>query len=319
MKFIVLGTSDFTLACTRALIKCNVTVSALISLPEEGRPLNSADIASFAKKSNVNYMEFNDINSAESLKYIYEKSPDYIFSSWPKLINNDVLAIPKYFVIGTHPTELPRNRGRHPLHWIIDLGIMKTSLSFFVMDKGVDSGDILLQLPILIDEQDSIVDINAKVIRSAEYGVQKLIPSLSDIDASSVQKQDHKSASYWRKRSPFDVVIDFRMPAKNILRTIRSYIPPYPSAKIVFCSCIIKIIDGNIIQKSVSQYSLEQMEPGKILSKDQCSLTVKSGDDIIHLISDGPLPHEILDAKYIHPPAKYFAESHEALLLALDS
>ncbi len=123
MKFIVLGTSDFTLACAQALIKCNATVSALISVPAEGRPLNSADIEAFAKKANVDYIEFNDINSAESLEYIRGKAPDYIFSSWPKLINNDVLAAPKYFVIGTHPTDLPRNRGRHPLHWIIDLGI----------------------------------------------------------------------------------------------------------------------------------------------------------------------------------------------------
>ena len=79
------------------------------------------------------------MNSAESLEYIRDKAPDYIFSSWPKLINNDVLAAPRYFVIGTHPTELPRNRGRHPLHWIIDLGIMKTSLSFFMMDQGIDT------------------------------------------------------------------------------------------------------------------------------------------------------------------------------------
>ena len=47
------------------------------------------------------------------------------------LIKKEILEIPKKYCIGTHPTALPFNRGRHPLHWLIAIGIPKTALSFF--------------------------------------------------------------------------------------------------------------------------------------------------------------------------------------------
>lgn len=318
MEFVVLGTSEFTIACARALLKNNATISALISMPIETRPLNSADIKSFAKSFNVDYVEVSDINSAESLALLRKKSPDYVLSTWPKLIGSEALAVPKNFVIGTHPTDLPRNRGRHPLHWIIDLGIKKTNLSFFVMDQGIDSGDILLQVPISVDESDSIVSLNEKVINTGEIGIQQLLSCLADGNRHPAQMQDHKEASYWRKRTPFDVIIDFRMPATNILRTIRSFIPPYPSAKIIFRDQLIKIIAGEIIENPLAPDFSDQMEPGKILATDDFGITVKSADEIIRLVSDKLLPQEVREAKYIHPPAKYFAEASGSLLSSLN-
>ena len=71
--------------------------------------------------------------------------------------------MPNNFSIGTHPTALPFNRGRHPLHWVIDLGISETKLSFFKMDEGVDTGNIILQCPFQIDEGDEIEDVNSKM------------------------------------------------------------------------------------------------------------------------------------------------------------
>lgn len=318
MKFIILGTSEFTIACAKALLKGNALISALISMSVETRPLNAADIKSFAEEHHIDYVELSDINSAESLAFLRKKAPDYILSTWPKLIGSEALAVPKYFVIGTHPTDLPRNRGRHPLHWIVDLGIRKTSLSFFVMDEGVDSGDILLQVPIAVDECDSIVDLNEKVIEAGGMGIQKLLPRLADRNMHP-KKQRHDEASYWRKRTPFDVIIDLRMSSSNILRIIRSFIPPYPSAKLVFRDHAIKIISGKIVTDCRPFEIVAQMEPGKILTTDDYSITVKSADEIIQLVSNTFLPHEIHEARYIHPPAKYFIEFGEVLLATIDT
>ena len=314
MNFIVLGTSKFTIACAQALLVGNATISALISMPVGVRPINSVDIEAFAKNFHIDYFETSDINSSESLAFLREKSPDYVLSTWPRLIGNEVLAVPRCFVVGSHPADLPRNRGRHPLHWTIDLGIKETKLTFFIMDQAIDSGDILLQVPIKIDESDSIVDLNEKVFNAAGIAIQQLLACLSDYSNHPAQVQDHKAASFWRKRTPFDVIIDFRMPANNILQTIRSFIPPYPAAKIVFRDHIIKIVEGKIILTSLAFGSVEQIEPGKILDTDDYAITVKSADKIIWLISPKPLPLEIRKAKYIHPPAKYFSESSNSLL-----
>ena len=75
------------------------------------------------------------INSSKSIKILSYHRADFIFVSWPKIVKADILDTPKYFCIGTHPTNLPYNRGRHPLHWIIALGISETKLSFFMILK----------------------------------------------------------------------------------------------------------------------------------------------------------------------------------------
>ena len=75
---------------------------------------------------------------------------DFFVSSWPNLISNKVLKIPKFGVIGTHPTPIPMNRGRHPLHWMIALGISNSKISFFKMDETIDGGNILIQEPFIV-------------------------------------------------------------------------------------------------------------------------------------------------------------------------
>ena len=181
MRFVVLGTSEFTISCTRGLLDMGGKICALISMPKSLLPNNSADIAGFAKEKGIPYYEMNDINSSENIHILENFSSDYIFSSWPKIIRKEVLNVPKCYCIGTHPTELPFNRGRHPLHWIIAQGITKSKLSFFKIDEGIDSGNILLQIPYEISPEDLIVDLNTTVNESAYRGVKILYKKLLDV------------------------------------------------------------------------------------------------------------------------------------------
>ena len=150
MKIVILGTSELDIFCSNAIIDSGSQVVAMISIPQKARPNNSADISLYAKQHDIPYHELEDINSLESLDLLRNYAPDYIIASWPKIIKQDVINITKYHIVGTHPTNLPFNRGRHPLHWLIASGIQETKLSFFRMDEGIDTGNILLQIPCTI-------------------------------------------------------------------------------------------------------------------------------------------------------------------------
>ena len=66
MRFIVLGTSDFTQKCTQVLLEAGVEVAALISLPQKERQLDSIDLKAFAEKHRISYYEFSDVSSPEA-------------------------------------------------------------------------------------------------------------------------------------------------------------------------------------------------------------------------------------------------------------
>jgi methionyl-tRNA formyltransferase len=287
------------------------TVSAMVSMPEDMRPDNSTDLAGFARSHAISYHEISDINGKESLELLGILAPDYIFCSWPKMLKQEVLELPACFVIGSHPTDLPFNRGRHPLHWLICQGIEESQVSFFHMDEGVDSGDLLLQIPYKIASDTSIEALDALVDEAAYEGAKQLAARLDGNSKFSGDEQDISLANTWRKRTPYDVTIDLRMSLNTIMNTVRSYSAPYPCANLLFRTDVIKITGARPSSHSggLTLEQLQRIEPGRIIAVADNILSVKAEDGIVDLECAPPLPERLKTAKYIHPPGFYLANS----------
>jgi methionyl-tRNA formyltransferase len=304
MRALVIGTSKFTLRCIDGLLDSGWSLCAIISLIEELRPNNSTDISTYAKKRRIPYHEIDDINSPESHALISSYYPDYLFSSWPKIIGRSILDIPRICCVGTHPTELPFNRGRHPLHWLIAMGISETKLSFFRMDEGVDTGNILLQIPIEISNKDAIIDVVAKMEEAAYSGVKLLCDRFSEDPFYAGIPQDHTKANYWRKRTPHDVTLDLRMSASTVLRTVRSFMAPYPCANLIVSRYVLKIVSASLVEMATTS-DLQRLEPGKVIHIRDNEIRVKVDDAIIDLKAKDLVPQAIQKIEYIHPPSVY--------------
>ena len=94
------------------------------------RPRNSIELKKIYENK-YNCIEIENINSNEVAKFIKSFDTDIIVSFWNKILNEKIINLPKLGVIGSHPTSLPSNRGRHPLHWLLSLGVKKFSNKFF--------------------------------------------------------------------------------------------------------------------------------------------------------------------------------------------
>ncbi len=302
MTGIVLGTSEFTVQMTKALLEKGVEVLALISMPAEKQPVGSLNLADFACDNQMTYLEVEDINGEESLNFMKGLEPDVIFSSWPKILGKDVLDIAKRCCVGSHPTELPLNRGRHPLHWMIALGMEKSKFTFFEMDQGVDTGDILLQVPFTIDQDETIDQLILKVNRLAYEVTKELVDILMKGDLITKIKQDHAQANYWRKRNSRDVVLDVRMSRKMIINTVRSFTSPFSYAKLIVEDSLICIIDARAMEQPVDCLHLEH---GKIINVETFKIQIKVEDGIVELTSLEPLPDLLREQHYVYSPIEY--------------
>ena len=302
------------MSTARALIDGGAEVCALISMPPHLVPAGSANVGAFAAEKMIPYHEVEDINAKESVSLIQAYMPDYVFCTWPKMMAKETLQIPRFCTIGTHPTKLPFNRGRHPMHWIIAMGISENKLSFYRLDEGVDTGNILLQVPLKISPDDAIGDALSALQTAGYQGTRELVSRLLEDPSFIGVEQNHEDANYWRKRTPHDITLDLRMSSSAILRTIRSFAPPYPCANLIFESNIIKIWGGKVAQETDQMLpeQLQRIEPGTVLSAKQNKLRVKVDDAIVDLECVGMLPPRLSRAKYIHPPAKYLVEWSDA-------
>jgi len=304
MKCIAIGTNSFLASCISGFIEAGVRIELIISMPLRDRPDNSYDLENYAQTNNIDYMESRDINSAKIKNKLITLQPDLILSSWPRILDSEFLKIPLMGVLGSHPSDLPHNRGRHPLHWQIVLGIKESSLSFFWVDEGVDTGRVVLKKNFFIEPNQTIQELVDKVdtlgnICAREIALN-ILPSKNYIGV----KQDLSISNILRKRDRHDIFIDFRMNHKDIVLLVNSFSHPYPCAKVIYMDKVFDVISAST--NYVSQDSLFA-EHGKVFGLNGKKLSVKASGGIVNLTLKQNIGYLTDKIKYIHPPTKYLS------------
>jgi len=209
--------------------------------------------------------------------------PDVIYCfGWSYLLRKEILQIPKLGVVGYHPAALPKNRGRHPIIWALALGLKSTASTFFFMDEGADSGDILSQETVMIDDTDDAGILYEKLSVSSLRQITDFTALLAEGKYTRIP-QDHEKANYWRKRINDDGKIDWRMSAKSIHNLIRALTRPYIGAHSIFQQREVKIWKANVAL--LDEPEIDNVEPGKVLSVEDETIVVKCGEGALRIIA----------------------------------
>lgn len=303
MKFVIVGTTQIVVDYADTLLDCGAQIAGMVSLPKTELPLNSANVAEFCSKHEIPYVEFADINCAESVEWIRERNADYILSAWPYILKGEIFNAASGGIIGSHPTELPYNRGRHPLHWSIVLGLSSSMLSFFAMDEGIDTGAILHQEPFEIGDAHISVVVE-RMSKAATSGLRSLYGKLAE-GSMAVAQQEHEKANYWRKRNAHDSLIDPRLSIGAIDRIVRSFSPPYPCATLRVGDHVLSVCSSTQTDFGVDPEDIARMEPGKILDVSTRSLVLKVDDGLVRLVCNDDIPGVVAENKYLFPPSFY--------------
>ena len=176
MRVIFIGTVEFSLHTLQKLIGLNVNLVGVCTKDSSTFNSDYADLRPVCISNSIPFLFVDNINSPNSVKWIKDLNPDVIFCfGWSSLIKKEVLNIAPIGVVGYHPTKLPKNRGRHPLIWALALGLKESASTFFFMDEGVDTGDILSQVDFEISYQDNAQSIYDKVTDIALSQIEKFV------------------------------------------------------------------------------------------------------------------------------------------------
>lgn len=279
MKVCFIGVVEFSKKALELLIDMQVEICGVISNTNNKINSDFSNIEPLCKKNNIDFYDANNINASETLDWISERKPDIIFCfGWSQIIRNELLTLPSMGVVGFHPALLPANRGRHPIIWALALGLDKTGSTFFLMDEGADSGDILSQRVISISDQDDAQSLYKKVTLTALAQIKEFVPALQS-GSFTVRKQIDKNANHWRKRGILDGQIDFRMCSKTIYNLVRALSKPYVGAHVLYGNNVVPIW-----KTSEKEFLLSNIEPGKVLAvEDNNAILVKTYDGAILL------------------------------------
>jgi methionyl-tRNA formyltransferase len=251
-----------------------IKVSAVVTRDKSAVNSDFSDLSEICIEEGIPFHFEDPKERGLSVEFLNKYDLDVIYCiGWSYLLDKEMLSLTKMGVIGFHPAKLPRNRGRHPIIWALALGLRETASTFFRMDLGADSGPIVSQETIQIADADNAQSLYGKVLHVAQKQIQHF--SLQLLQGKAIFKdQDHSKATYWRKRSRKDGSIDFRMSAIAIQNLVRALAPPYPCAEFLFNDKLFTVPCSLIATETYAQ----NIEPGKILDKNEGSILVKVAD-----------------------------------------
>lgn len=151
----------------------------------------------------------HDVNDDETVRAMQDFAPDLLVSLFTMhLYRRPSLEVPRVAAIGSHPSILPSYRGLEVFFWMMADGVRDAGVSVFRLTSKVDAGDVLLQRPFTIEDDDTVVSVYAK-----------LTALTGRLVADAIQR--------FRDGSPFDAVEPateasyFPMPTRDAWRRFR--------------------------------------------------------------------------------------------------
>ena len=284
MRIVFIGTVEFSRRVLERLVEIEADVVGVCTLKESAFNADHCDLSHICEVHGIPWVYAPDINSEETLQWISDRRPDIVFCfGWSKLLRARLLHLAPMGVVGFHPAALPANRGRHPIIWALVLGLNETASTFFFMDEGADSGDILSQSRIKVEDEDDAASLYEKITEAALTQVQIFVPQLASGRFNRLT-QDHSCANAWRKRSKMDGQIDWRMSARNIHNLVRALSKPYVGAHFLYQEQEIKVWSTELVFDVA-----RNIEPGKILEVTDKGAVVRCGEQGIRLLGTEPV------------------------------
>ena len=282
MRIVFVGCVEFSRSALEKVLQLGGNVVGICTLKDSVFNADHSDLSDIAVRNAIPCLDVSDLNAAESLAWIRRQQPDVVFCfGWSRLLKREFLSIPKLGVVGFHPAALPQNRGRHPVIWALVLGLKETGSTFFFMDEGADSGDILSQSIVKISNDDDAGALYQKITSTALEQIERFLPRLSD-GTFERRPQDLSLANSWRKRQRADGLIDWRMSAQNIHNLVRGLAKPYVGASFIHEGVEFKVWKTERVTNVPTN-----IEPGRVIQGGACPV-VKCGEGAVGLILTEP-------------------------------
>ena len=162
MRILFWGTPEYSLASLEILIKSKHEVIAVVSQPDKkrsrGNKLTSSPVKSFAQQESIKIYTPEKIrNNIHFINELKSLSCDlFIVIAYGKILPKKILEIPKFGCWNAHASLLPRWRGAAPIQWALMKGDEFTGVGIMKMNEGLDTGDLLLEEKIKIDNNDNL-------------------------------------------------------------------------------------------------------------------------------------------------------------------
>lgn len=288
MKIVFMGTPEFAVGALEKIIEAGHQVVSVVTQPDKpkgrGKELQMTPVKICAMAHAIPVFQPVKIKAPEAVKILREYEADiFVVAAFGQILSEEILAMPKYGCVNIHASLLPKYRGSGPIQWAIIDGEKKTGVTIMQMDKGLDTGDMLLQKEVEIDKRETGDSLHDKL---AAAGAELIVEALPQIEAGKLtpRRQNDEESCYAKMLHKSMGKIDWNMPAEKLDCLIRGLLS-WPGAYTVFRGKNLKIWEEEPVLPGELLAEPLEAEPGGIVRVEKDAFYVQCGDGILKVLS----------------------------------
>ena len=279
-RIIFMGTPAFALPALEQLHTRNYPVIAVVTQPDRPRGRGQKEVAPpvklLAQNLGLPVFQPEKVKDPAFLEIFHKLNPEMIVvAAFGQILPEAIINFPPLKCLNIHPSLLPEYRGAAPINWAIIRGETKTGVTIMLMDKGMDSGDILLQQQTVINTAETYGELHDRL---AIQGASLLIEAIERMSAGSAlpKPQDTSGVTFAPRLKKETGRINWSSDAGDIVNLIRG-LSPAPAAYTYLSGQALKIFTAEAKKGNVED------APGAIHTETAHGLRVAAANGYVFL------------------------------------
>ena len=289
MKIVYFGTPEIASSQLEAIIAAGYEVAAVVTVPDKpagrGKKIQSSDVKLTAIKYDLPVLQPVSLKSPEFIEELSSYNADLFVVVAFRMLPEVVWSMPPMGTFNLHASLLPQYRGAAPINHAIINGEKETGLTTFLLDKEIDTGEIIMQEKVVIEENETAGTLHDKLML---LGNKVVVETIKIIEEGRVQSQSQEMIierdNIQLKPAPKifkeDCKVDWTKDAKSIYDFIRG-LSPYPAAHTQFVSENGETLDIKIFEVVLKENKSEDADLYKIKTDGKTYLDIVLGKNNI--------------------------------------
>jgi methionyl-tRNA formyltransferase len=280
LRIVFAGTPEFAVPSLRAAAQRNEVV-AVYTQPDRpagrGRGLQPSPVKREALLRGIPVLQPESLKSELSRDALRALKPDLVVVvAYGLLLPQKILEIPAQGCWNVHASLLPRWRGAAPIQRAIEAGDNETGVCLMQMEKGLDTGPVLLSQRLTIGDVETGGQLHDRL---AALGAQTLADGLGLLRAGMrpvAKPQPEAGASYAHKLDKAEAKLDWSQPAEALARKVRAF-NPWPMAEALLAGERVRI------HGAVALPLAHRAAPGSVLAAGREGIDIACGDGALRI------------------------------------
>ncbi|MCQ2231197.1 MAG: methionyl-tRNA formyltransferase [Paludibacteraceae bacterium] len=264
LRIVYMGTPDFAVEPLRKLVEGGYNIVGCITMPDKpagrGHKIQYSPVKEYALEQNIPLLQPEKLKDENFQAELKAWNADLQIVVAFRMLPESVWNMPRLGTFNLHASLLPQYRGAAPINWAVINGEKETGITTFFLTHDIDTGNIIMQEKVTIEESDNVGIVHDKLMYLGADLVVKTVDQIIAGEIKTTQQSELYGNESELKPAPKifkeTCKIDFSQEAKTIYNFVRG-LSPYPAA---WCELVdnegnataIKVFEVEILKESAS-------------------------------------------------------------------